>query len=273
MKVIVRFALIFVLSALPAFAHKHETGFLDRTLKFQGNSYRYQVYVPSDYDPHQAWPVILFLHGSGERGDDGLIQTEVGIGSAIRRSRGKVQAIVVMPQLPEKKIWPDEDMSAMALAELDAAVHEFHGDTHRLYLTGLSNGGYGTWDIAATHPGKFAAIVPVCGGLHAPSDMPELTSAFVRDPKVTDPYAEVAKRIGSTATAVWIFHGADDPVVSVEESRKMAAALRAAGASVKYTEFPATGHNAWDQAYAEPGLFDWMLAHSLAHADNKAAKP
>jgi len=256
-------------AGLPAFARKQETGFLDRTLKFQGNTYRYQVYVPSSFDRHELWPVILFLHGRGESGYDGLLQTQVGIGPAIRRSRGEVPFIVVMPQCPNEKSWTDSDMGAMALAALDAAIREFHGDTRRLYLTGLSMGGYATWDITAHHPGKFAAIVPICGGLRAPDGEPEIVSSFVRDPKIADPYAEVAGRIGRTVTAVWIFHGADDPVVPVEESRKMAAALRGALGKVKYTEYPGTGHDAWDKAYAEPEFFDWLLMHFFAEVDTK----
>ena len=262
-------AVLVICTAMPAFARKPETGFLDRTLTFQDNTYRYQVYVPANFDRHQVWPVILFLHGRGESGDDGLLQTEVGIGSAIRRSRGKMPFIVVMPQCPDEKSWTDPDMGEMALAALHSAVREFHGDVNRLYLTGLSMGGYGTWDIAAHHPGKFAAIVPVCAGLHPPDGRPEIVSSFVRDPKIADPYAEVAGRIGRTATAIWMFHGADDPTVPVEESRKMAAALRAVGGKLKYTEYPDTAHNAWDKAYAEPGLFDWLLQQHFAKVDTR----
>jgi len=262
-------AVLVICTAMPAFAREPETGFLDRTLKFQGNTFHYQVYVPANFDRHEKWPVILFLHGRGESGYDGLLQTEVGIGSAIRRSRGKVPFIVVMPQCPDEKSWTDPDMGEMALAALHSAVREFHGDANSLSLTGISMGGYGTWEIAAHHPGTFAAIVPVCAGLRSPKDLPQIVSSFVGDPKIADPYAEVAGRIGRTATAVWIFHGTDDGTVPVEESRKMAAALRAAGGTVKYTEYPGTGHNSWDQAYAEPGLFDWLLKQHFASVDTR----
>jgi len=269
MKLLFLSALLMASLVIPAFARKPETGFLDRTLKFEGNTYRYQVFVPANFDRHQLWPVILFLHGRGESGYDGLLQTEVGIGSAIRRSQGKMPFIVVMPQCPGEKSWTDPDMGEMALAALGSAVREFHGDSKSLYLTGLSMGGYGTWEVAAHHPGKFAAIVPICSGLHPPDGHPEIVSSFVDDPKVADPYAEVAARIGRTATAIWMFHGANDPAVPVEESRKMAAALRAVGSKVKYTEYPDTGHNSWDKAYAEPGLWDWLLAQHFANVDTR----
>src|SRR5258708_27315142 len=132
-----------------------QTGFLDRTVSVSGTEYRYQVFVPANFTQKKTWPVVLFLHGSGERGDDGLIQTDVGIGHAIRLSNSRLPFIVVMPQCRKEKIWGDSAMQAQALAALDATIKEFHGDRNRVYLTGLSMGGYGTWEIAATHPGRF----------------------------------------------------------------------------------------------------------------------
>jgi len=249
------------LSAATAFARKHETGFLDRTVSLNGESYRYQVYVPRDFDSKKKWPVILFLHGAGERNDDGLQQTDVGIGHAIRVNAPRFPFIVVMPQCRKDRRWIHADMQAQAMAALEQSIKEFHGDRDRLYLTGLSMGGYGTWDMTAKYPGKFAAYVPICGGIYGPVKVPDARVGLAADPSVADPYAETAKRIG--ATPIWIFHGAADDTVPVEESRKMAQALEVAKANFHYTEYPAVGHNAWDKAYAEPELIPWLLAQHL----------
>jgi predicted peptidase len=247
----------------PAFARPPETGFLDRTISVAGETYRYQVFVPFAWDKRQSWPVILFLHGAGERGDDGLLQTDVGLGHAIRENAANFPFVVVMPQCRKEKVWSEPAMQAQALAALDRTTKEFHGDPGRTYLTGISMGGYGTWDLAAKLSRRFAAYVPVCGGIHGPPHFPDLSVGVVSDPKVSDPYAETARRIGRTP--VWIFHGDADPTVPVEESRKMYAALQAAQAKVKYTEYPGVGHESWNHAYAEPNLVPWLLEQHGQH--------
>lgn len=240
-----------------AHAGKSETGFLNRTVILGGNTYRYQVYVPGSWDKQKKWPVLLFLHGAGERGQDGLLQTEVGIGHAIRSRAAEFQIVVVMPQCWPNRLWTDPDMQAQALAALDESSKEFHGDRDRVYLSGLSMGGYGTWDLAAKYPGKFAALAVICGGIRGPERFQELHVSLVDDPKITDAYVETARRIGKTP--VWIFHGDADPAVPVEESRKMVEALRALNANVRYSEYPGVEHNSWDKAYAEPEFIPWLL--------------
>jgi predicted peptidase len=256
-------AALLCMIAAPALARKRETGFLDRTVSMNAEVYHYQVFVPPNFDSHKKWPVILFLHGVGERGDDGLLQTDIGIAHAIRKGVSSFPFIVVMPQCHKDKNqrWINEAMQAQALSALEQSIKEFHGDHERIYLTGLSMGGYGVWDLAAKYPGKFAAYVPICGGIRGPIRLPDVHVGLVGDPSVADPYAETARRIGSTP--IWIFHGDADDTVSVEESRKMAQALRAAKANVRYTEYPGVGHNAWDKAYAEPELVPWLLAQTL----------
>jgi predicted peptidase len=253
------FALILV-TALSSWG-RVQTGFLDRAVSVSGIDYRYQVFVPADFNKKKSWPVVLFLHGSGERGEDGLIQTDVGIAHAIRLKNSRFPFIVVMPQCRENKIWGNPDMQTQALAALDASIKEFHGDRNRVYLTGLSMGGYGTWEIAAGHPGRFAALIPICSGVRPLKDMPELFVGV--DPRATDPYAEIARRVAGTP--IWMFHGDADQSVPVTEARQMAEALTAANAKFKYTEYPGVGHNSWDNAYAEPELFPWMLAQTLKH--------
>jgi predicted peptidase len=152
-------------------------------------------------------------------------------------------------------------MQAMALAALDQSIKEFHGDRRRVHLSGLSMGGFGTWELAMAQPGRFAALVPICSGVRPLSDWPQLRVDLPADLKGADSYAEVARRIGKTP--VWMFHGDADQSVPVEESRHMGAALKAAGAEFKYTEYPGVGHNSWDKAYAEPDLVPWLLSKSL----------
>jgi predicted peptidase len=257
------------LGASSAEARKQETGFLDRTVTVSGSSFRYQVFVPDNWSPKQRWPIILSLHGAGERGEDGLIQTEVGIATAIRRDRSRFPAIVVLPQCSKDHWWTQSPMDDVAMAALSAATKEFHGDAARTYLTGLSMGGYGTWYLASKYPGRFAALAPICGGITLPQRLrqqfPELAKGSLPD----DPqsFASVAQKIGKTP--VWIFHGGDDPVVSVTESRRMNDALKAVGGDVRYSEYPGIGHDSWNKSYAEPELVPWMLSKSLANSNAK----
>ena len=161
-----------------------------------------------------------------------------------------------MPQAPTDERWLGDPADA-AMQALDSAIEEFGGDRHRVYLTGLSMGGYGVWHLALAHPDRFAAIVPICGGL-----LPHETTTSVQQSPLTmgasDPYALTAK--GVRAMPIWIFHGASDPVVPVSESRRMTDALRAENADVRYTEYPGVGHNAWDRAYAEDEMWQWMFS-------------
>jgi predicted peptidase len=249
--------------AIPAQAKKRETGFLDRTITLQGVTYKYQVFVPEEWTPHQKWPIILFLHGSGERGDDGLQETDVGIGTAIRSNRSVMPAIVVMPQCEKNVWWIQPPMDDLAMASLEAASKEFHGDEKRTYLTGLSMGGYGTWYLAEKYPNKFAALVVICGGIRPAAAALKKDPALVKWTPADDPksYSDAAAKIGKTP--VWIFHGADDDIVPVTESRRMYAALKQAGADAHYTEYPGVKHNCWDKAYDEPKLFPWLFAQSL----------
>jgi predicted peptidase len=235
-----------------------QTGFLDRTLAFEGNEIPYVVYVPRDYDAARAWPAILFMHGAGERGDDGLVQTEVGLAGAIRRNPERWPAIVVFPQAPLNRQWAG-DVERAALAALDAAAREFRVDPDRVYLTGLSLGGAGTWSLAAQHPGRFAAVVPVCGWIVPMEGRPE----YARDIRESgfdpaEPYGSAARIL--RGVPIWIWHGTDDLAVPVTESRAMKAALDAAGGNARFSELKGVGHNAWDPAYRSEELSRWLLA-------------
>lgn len=240
-----------LLACPDAAAQTIETGFLDRSISVEGADYRYQVYVPRAYRPSEEWPVILFLHGAGERGDDGLLHTQVGLASAIRSSSESWPAIVVFPQVPEEMTWQGIPGQA-AMAALDATLREYRVDESRVYLTGLSLGGNGTWYLAYEHPDRFAALVVICGFVAAfpgfPMFLPESSA---------DPYSDLASRIADIP--VWIVHGDADDIVPVEESRRMAAALAEAGADVRYEELPGVDHFAWSPAYASEELIDWLF--------------
>ena len=235
-----------------------ETGFLIRTVTLNRTEYPYSVYVPRNFDRSRRWPVVLFLHGSGERGSDGLRSTQIGPAAAIRHSPELAPAIVVLPQAPLDTRWIGEPADA-ALAALDRSIREFHGDRSHVYLTGLSMGGYGTIHLALQNPNRFAALVVVCGGLFPHP----ATTAVQKSPLIpddVDAYAFVANALRNKP--IWLFHGADDAVIPADESRHLFDELKKAGnTDAHYTEYPGVGHNAWDKAYAEADMWKWMFSH------------
>lgn len=216
-------------------------------------SHRYQVYVPVDYSRARRWPVILFLHGSGEQGTDGLLQTGVGLGEAIRRHAERWPAVVVFPQAPPAHRWHGK-VAHLALATLDKTLQEFTTDADRIYLVGFSAGANGVWNLAYRYPERFAALVAVCGWVAPTADRREAIVPADSGP----PYPTVARRIHSLP--VWIWHGGADDVVPVEESRRMAQALHARGGQVTYTELPGVGHDLWISAFEALELPAWLLA-------------
>jgi predicted peptidase len=219
------------------------TGFLYKTLTIDKETYAYGVYVPPDYTPDKPWPVILFLHGSGERGDDGFLQTEVGIGRAIRRNYRVIPAIVIMPQCRPNQDWVGP-MSQLALRCIEQTSREFHLDPDRIYLTGLSLGGQGAWHLAARMPGRFAAVVPICG--------------FAEWGPSTGLAAKLAEKL--TNVPIWCFHGDEDKAVPVAAAREMVEAVRQAGGTIYYTEVKGGGHNVWDHAYDNLELWRWLFS-------------
>jgi len=247
-------------SVSPAWARRPETGFLNRTVTVDEVTYKYQVYVPGNWSKKTPWPVILFLHGYGEEGDDGLLQTQPGLPTAIREHVDRFPFVVVMPQCHKQDWWTNAPMEAQALKALDQTMQEFKGDPQRVYLTGLSMGGYGTWALGSQYPGRFAALVPICGGIRLPPGH-HIVNAHDTDDSA-NPYAAIAAKIGKTP--VWVFHGGADDTVPVTESRQMVEALKAEGGDVRYTEYPGVKHDSWDKAYAEPELAAWLLSHRLA---------
>jgi predicted peptidase len=254
-------AVIILTLGIQTRARAGDTGFLNRTVKVGAENFKYQVYVPSNWTKKQKWPVILFLHGAGERGDDGLLQTEVGIGTVIRRHPERVPAIVVLPQCEKGHWWLEPAMQAQALGALNQSIKEFNGDATRTYLTGLSMGGNGTWEMAANNLGKFAAIAPICGPVRI---LPRYGTMVNDELQSEKRYQMVAQKIGKIP--VWVFHGEADTVVPVSESRMMVEAIKAAGGDVRYNEYVGVGHDSWNKAYMEPGFFPWLFSYELNSA-------
>ena len=244
-----------VLGACSTQPQRPATGaFVKRALTHDGATYRYQVFVPSQQAGGRHPPLILFLHGTGERGSDGAKPTQAGLGPYLRLHLVDFPAIVVFPQAPDASQW-NGLAATIAFDAMEQASEEFGGDHDRTYLTGLSMGGYGVWELALMRPQRFAALVPICGALLAPSDERDLFVTPVAGE--TDPYAALARRLKDVP--IWMFHGARDDLVLPHDDRLTYAALRAAGGDVRYTEFPDANHNAWDPAYATPELWQWLL--------------
>jgi predicted peptidase len=227
--------------AVTATAQDAKTGFVNKTFKnADGTESPYVVFVPHDYDGKKEYPVILFLHGAGETKNpkakkEGKMPVEVGIGPAIKKQEKTFPAIVVIPRAEGFGWGADTANAKRALAMLDATMKEYKTDPKRVYLTGLSMGGMGTWSIATAEPDRFAAIVPICGR---------------GDPSKAEKLKDLP---------VWAFHGDKDTAVNVSGSRDMIEAIKKAGGSPKYTEYPGVGHNSWDMAYGEKDLYPWLL--------------
>ncbi|HRT57901.1 MAG TPA: prolyl oligopeptidase family serine peptidase [Candidatus Paceibacterota bacterium] len=206
----------------------------------------YLLYLPEGCEPGGAkrWPLLLFLHGAGERGTN--VWRVAVHGPPKQVSLGSnFPFIVVAPQCPEGQRWSND----ILLGLLDEVMRTLPVDAGRVYLTGLSMGGYGTWSLGCAHPEKFAAIVPICGGGQM---IDVLLSSREK--------AQALRTLG-----VWAFHGAKDPVVPLEESQRMVDALKRVGvAEVKFTVYPEANHDSWTQTYQNPELYDWLLRHQRA---------
>jgi predicted peptidase len=199
----------------------------------------YVLYLPRDFGEGQAkkWPLVIFLHGAGERGRDMTLLPRQGLVREVEEGR-EFPFIMVAPQCPIDWTW-DRSLDA-----LDCLLEEIMAtqpiDTERIYLTGLSMGGFGTWHWACHQPRAFAALVPICGGAMPLMGFPEKVSVLDDVP-------------------IWAFHGADDQVVHVRQTEALVEVLKALDAPVRFTKYAGVGHNSWSRAYSEPELFTWLL--------------
>jgi predicted peptidase len=237
----------------------------------QGDKLPYRLFVPPGYDRQAQYPLILFLHGAGERGADNeaqLVHPEVlrFVGPEARKQQ---PCLLVAPQCPAPESeadaprgdsrWTDVDWGAtvpirltpepakpmrLVIALLEELEKEFNVDPSRRYVTGLSMGGYGTYDLLLRQPDRWAAAIAICGG------------------------GDVSKADRIAHIPLWIFHGTADGAVPVARSRAMVAALKEAGGSPRYTEYEGAGHNVWSRAYHEPELIDWLFSKQRPKAES-----
>lgn len=219
-----------------------------RSVQVDSESFGYQVYLPAQVESNRKLPLIIFLHGIGQRGGGGggIVPTTGAGGLLAGQYLAPVPAIILLPQCRLGSYWSDSVMEKMVMQEIAQTVEEFGADEQRIYLTGVSMGGYGVWFLAARHAGKFAALVSICGG-----------SPFTKG----DRFDQIVRNAGKTPA--WLFHGADDKVVPATESRQIVAALEANGGNVKYSEYAGVGHNVWLNAATEKDLMSWLLAQKL----------
>jgi predicted peptidase len=243
--------LIVVLLVLPSMAHAKDP------LPLEAHTYQdamggrlpYRLLRPIAVEKGRTYPLVLFLHGAGERGSDNESQLVHGVPQFVER-RKQYPCFLIAPQCPDGKKWVEVDWSAeshvqpkdpgevgrLTLGLIDQAMKDLPVDAKRVYVTGLSMGGYGTWDLVARRPALFAAAAPVCGGAD------EATAARIKH------------------VPVWAFHGALDTAVRPIRSRRMVAALQKVGGKPKYTEYPDVGHHSWDPAYRDPKFHEWLFA-------------
>lgn len=253
--------LFLLLMASPVLTYGQD--FEARTFLRNADTLPYRILLPENYNPSQKYPLIVFMHGAGERGNDNRKQLTHGsklfLSDTVRKN---FPAIVVFPQCASGATWavmefardsagkitavkfpadvPPTKPSALLYQLLDSLIASGTVDSRRVYVGGLSLGGMGTFDILARFPNRFAAAFPICGAGNE-----ALSSRYAKN------------------TAVWIFHGSADPVVPPQSSRLFYSLLQKEGADVKYTEYPGVGHNSWDNAFAEPGLLPWLFSHTL----------
>jgi predicted peptidase len=219
------------------------------------DSLPYRLLKPKSVEPGMKYPLVLFLHGAGERGDDNKIQLVHGADQFARDDRREqYPAFVVFPQCPTGQRWVESDWGLqtgrgefddepsdpmrLTLELVDQLAKDLPIDTDRLYVTGLSMGGMGTWFAAQAEPKRFAAMLEICGG---------------GDPTWADRYAGIP---------IWIFHGQADGAVPIARNREMVAALTAVGhhPELRYIEYPGVNHNSWTQTYKRDDVFEWLFA-------------
>lgn len=212
-----------------------DTGFVNKVYRQAGRESKYVVFIPHDYDGSKPYPTILFLHGLSQSGTDGLAQAGRGLATAIRKRERTFPFIVVFPQSQDRTWLGDSPDGKRALAILDEVSKNYRVDTKRVYLTGYSMGGEGTFSVAAASPERFAAIIPICGGI-SPSLAPRLKDI-----------------------PCWCFVGDADAPSTVTALRQMMRAITKAGGRPIYHEYPDVGHHCFDQTYDNPDVYEWLL--------------
>lgn len=217
----------------------------------KGNILKYRLLKPIDYDPSEKYPLVIFLHGAGERGNDNIAQLKHGMQDFCDPARrAEFPCYVLAPQCPKDQKWADIDWNrrelhvpeqvstpmSLVFEVADRMLEDAAIDKNRIYITGLSMGGYGTWDCLHRRPDFFAAAIPICGGVST----------------------EVANQIKHIP--IWCFHGSADKVVPADYSRAIVKSLRQVGGTPQYTEYEGVGHNSWSATYANPEIYAWLFS-------------
>lgn len=250
---------LLLLFSFPATTIAQDFSSFEKKQFIKGNdTLNYRILYPAKYKKHKAYPLVMFLHGSGERGNDNEAQLIHGAKVFLEpKNRKYLESIVIFPQCPKNVTWSKYKRSAekqwaavdsegdapvpqqLVKALMDSLVDNRHVNYRRVYLGGLSMGAFGAYDLLRRYPDFFAAAFPICGI----ADIPLLV--------------QKAKEV-----PMWIFHGEKDPVVSPEPNRELYKALMTAGAKdVTYSEYPGVGHDSWNNAFAEPKLLPWLFSH------------
>ena len=208
---------------------------------------KYLLFLPDGYAQsgtrkaaEKKWPLLLFLHGIGERGNDPW-KVKVHGPPKVAEKTADFPFIVVSPQCPNGEWWSNEVLDAL----LDEVIAKYKVDTNRVYLTGLSMGGFGAWNLALAYPERFAAVAPLCGGGN-----PYLPHGY-----------DAQRKAALLSLPFWAFHGDKDTSVALDESERMVSALKKFGCDVKLTVYPGVGHDCWTQTYSKPELYQWILEH------------
>jgi poly(3-hydroxybutyrate) depolymerase/lysophospholipase L1-like esterase len=227
-----------------------------------GANLPYRLLKPATIEAGKKYPLVVFLHGAGEVGSDNALQLKHGAPLFAKPdAREKFPCFVFVPQCPKGKKWVEWDwlgsgnsapaepgsVEKLVLAAVDALAEEFDTDPERVYVTGLSMGGAGAWDLITRHPEKFAAAIPVCGG------------------------GDKAKAAAAKSVPVWAFHGLEDKVVPPARTQEMVVSLRAGGGKAALTEYPGVAHDSWTYAFSEPNLLPWLFAQRRGQPAQKMA--
>ncbi|PAB60828.1 carboxylesterase family protein [Anaeromicrobium sediminis] len=203
----------------------------------ENDNLNYLLYLPKDYSDNKEWPLILFLHGMGERGDNLNLVKKEGLPRLLETNK-EFPFVVVAPQCPDESYWTkhvDDLYQLINTIKKEHSIAESH-----VYLTGISMGGFGTWSLGTKYPEEFAAIAPICGGLED---------------------REIVKNLKNTP--VWVFHGAKDPIIPIESSQILVDTLKECGGDVQFTIYPDLEHDSWTVTYDNPELYSWFLKHKL----------
>lgn len=259
MRILLILSLLFLLSCGSKSTSENMQAFEKMDFTDSSGALPYRILFPENYDKEKRYPLILILHGAGERGSDNEAQLTHGASLFLKKElREKYQALVVFPQCPEESYWSNVEKTGsmmfsefsfkedgeptMAMVQLQNLLSDLKNtykiDEGRIYAGGLSMGGMGTFEIVRRNPNVFAAAFAICGGAHP----------------------NTANKIKSVPW--WVFHGDEDMIVDYEHSQHMVRALKKEGADVKFTTYKGVNHNSWENAFAEPELIPWLFSHS-----------